>query len=138
MAFSTLLKENGLKITPTRIAILEIFKSLKIPLDAQAIWSSLKKDRTLKKTNEATVYRTLTSFEKNGILKQVNVRKESVYFELDTKHHHHIVCTNCDTVEDFENKEIEKALERIVSKASKFKNIKEHSVELFGLCRACA
>jgi len=90
-----------------------------------------------KKINEVTVYRTLSSLEKGGILKRVDLRKDSVYFELADQHHHHMVCTNCNLVEDFENSAIEKLLKRIVDQSSKFKNIKEHSLELFGLCRIC-
>jgi len=83
------------------------------------------------------VYRTLTSFEESGILKKVDLRKNSMHFELSDSHHHHIVCTACDTVEDFENKEIEKVLAKVAGKSSRFKNIKEHSLEIFGLCMKC-
>jgi len=129
-----ILKEKGYKATPARLAILEVLSKNKLPMDAESIFKKLKN----KKINEATVYRTLSSLEEGEILKRVDLRKNSAYFELNTEHHHHIVCTNCNELEDFENKEIEKVLEHIVLKSSKFKNIKEHSLELFGLCRACA
>lgn len=136
--FANLLKSKNLKVTPTRVAILEIFNNTKTPLDAKTLWTKVKKDKSVKDTNEATVYRTISSFEEEGILKKVDLRKDSVYFELKTEHHHHIVCTNCDTVEDFENLEVEKVLSRIAAKSSKFKNIKDHSLELFGLCKVCS
>lgn len=132
-----LLEETRLKKTPTRLAILDIFSKSSVPLDARAIWSKLKKLSACRDTNEVTVYRTLSVFEEEGILKKVDLRKDSVYFELKNEHHHHIVCTKCDQVEDFENKEVEKALNKIALKSLKFKNINDHSLELFGLCRAC-
>lgn len=129
-----ILKAKGFKTTPARLAILEILSKSKFPLDAESVHNKLKG----KKINEVTVYRTLTSLEEGGMLKRVDLRKNSVYYELNKEHHHHIVCTNCNEMEDFKSDEVENILRRIVVKSSKFKNIKEHSMELFGLCRACA
>ena len=130
-----ILKEKGYKITEARLAILEVFSKNKDPLDAEDIYKKLKKVH--KNINEVTVYRTLSSFASKGILKRIDLRKNSVHFELAEEHHHHIVCTNCGAIEEFENSEVEKVLGRIVSKSSKFKSIKEHSLEFFGLCRVC-
>lgn len=131
-----ILKEKGFKGTPARLIILGIFSKNKTPLSAEVVYKKVK--RGAKNINEATVYRTLSAFENKGILKRVDLRKDSAHFELVKEHHHHMVCTNCNEIEDFENKEIENVLGRIVETSSKFKNIKEHSLELFGLCRTCA
>jgi len=127
-----LLKERGLKTTSARIAVLGVFSKIKEPLDASSIYKKIKN----KKINEVTVYRTLADFEKSGILRRVDLRKDSVLYELSQEHHHHIVCTNCSRVEEFENEKLEKLLEKI--RSSKFRNITEHSLELFGLCLKCS
>lgn len=132
-----LLKEKGLKATPARLAILDIFSKSKVPLSAEKIFLDLKRNKENKNINEATVYRTLTNFEEVGILAKVDLRKESAFFELAKEHHHHIACLKCDAVEDFESSEVEKVLGRIARNSSKFINIKQHSLELFGLCKAC-
>ncbi|MEQ1500524.1 MAG: Fur family transcriptional regulator [Parcubacteria group bacterium] len=132
-----ILKEKGYKATPARLAILDIFSKNKMPLNAEVIYKTILKIKKLRKINEATIYRTLLSLEESGILKKINLRKDSSYFELNNDHHHHIVCTKCDEIEDFENQELEKIIGRVVGKSSKFKNIKEHSLELFGVCRMC-
>jgi Fur family transcriptional regulator, ferric uptake regulator len=128
-----LLKGVGYKATPARLAILEIFSKSKVPLDAESVYKKLRKTR--KNINEVTIYRTLSSLMGKGILKKVDLRKNSTFFELAREHHHHIVCTNCDTVEDFKNLEVEKAIKKILK--HNFINIKEHSLELFGLCARC-
>lgn len=131
--FNKILKDSAFKITPTRIAILEIFSKFDKPISADFIYKKLKGS-----INEATVFRTLSSFEKSGILKKVDLRRESICFELNNDHHHHIVCTKCGIIEDFkENKNITKLLNQIVEKSIKFKKIKEHSLELFGFCKIC-
>jgi Fur family ferric uptake transcriptional regulator len=133
-----LLKEKGYKITPARTAIMNIFVKSRVPLTAEDVYQGLKKDKNSKDTNEATVYRTLTSFAKDGILKRIDWGKDSAYFELAREHHHHITCVKCETVEDFENEELEKNLGGIIRKSSKFTNVRDHSLELFGLCKNCS
>lgn len=131
--YKKILKENDFKCTPSRLKIIDIFLKNDKPISAEYIYSKLKND-----IDEATVYRTLSSFEKRGILRRVDLRKNSIHFELNDHHHHHIVCTNCGGVEDFEeNKEIEKLLVKVVQSSNKFKSITEHSLELFGLCKGC-
>ncbi|HEY5588281.1 MAG TPA: Fur family transcriptional regulator [Candidatus Paceibacterota bacterium] len=139
ISINDLLKKNGQKITPARLSILNIFIKNKIPLCALDIYKELLKDKKINNINEVTVYRNLSSLEKSGIIKIVNLRRDAVYFEMNNDHHHHIVCTNCGLIEDFkENKNIEKLLEQIAEKSTKFKNIKEHSLELFGTCKVCS
>src|SRR5882724_1153047 len=94
----SLLKEKGFKVTPGRLSILSILNKKHIPLSAEDIFKDLKG----KKTDYATVYRTLASFEKAGIIKRVDLHKDEVYFEIVGDHHHHLVCTGCGTIEDFE------------------------------------
>lgn len=132
-----LLKEKGYKITPARLAILNIFSKIRLPLTAEGVCKELRNDIENKGINEATVYRTLTSFADDRILKRIDFRKESAYFELAFEHHHHITCIKCETVEDFESKDVEKALGGIVRNSSRFISIQDHSLELFGFCKKC-
>jgi Fe2+ or Zn2+ uptake regulation protein len=128
-----ILKNGGLRNTSSRCMILEVLSKLGRPVRAEDVYSKLKN-----KMDEATVYRTLSSFEKVGVVRQVNLRKDSMYFELNNDHHHHIVCVKCGAIEDFkESSEIEKIFGRIVEKSSRFKIINEHSLELFGVCNYC-
>jgi Fur family ferric uptake transcriptional regulator len=133
-----LLREKGQKATLARVFILDIFSKKKEPLNAVMVYKELLKRAKTKDINEVTVYRTLASLEEANILRRVDLRKESVYFELENEHHHHIVCTNCDTVEEFENDKIEEVLKKIATQSPRFKSIKEHSLELFGLCVNCS
>lgn len=132
--FEKILKDGGLRNTPSRCMILDVLYKFGKPVSAEDIYGKLKN-----KMDEATVYRTLSSFLEKGIIRQVNLRKDSVYFELNNDHHHHMVCTKCGDIEDFkESNEIEKILGRIVEKSSRFKIINEHSLEIFGLCSKCS
>ena len=131
--FEKILHNAKLKNTASRLAVLEMLSEIKYPATVEDLYKSLGKN----KVDLVTLYRTLASFEKRGILRRVDLRKDAVYYELNTDHHHHIVCTNCDKIEDFENSEIEKVLGKIAKKSINFIDIKNHSLELFGLCREC-
>jgi len=128
-----MLKEKGLKNTPTRRAILGIFSLNCKPINAEYIFSKLKS----KKINLVTIYRTLASFEKSGILCRVDVHRGSACYELVLNHHHHLICTDCGTVEEFKTCDIKKTSDDIL-KHSNFKSVSTHSFELFGLCKKCS
>lgn len=132
-----ILKQRGFKATPVRLAILDILTKNHNPLNAEMIFSELLKSKDFKQTNEATVYRTLLSFEKVGLIKPIDLRKDSVFFELSADHHHHIVCVKCNAIEDFKEPKLEKILHCIAKKSTKFRNITDHSLELFGVCKHC-
>lgn len=131
------LKGGGYKLTKARKAVLDILIKAKTPLTVEDISKALKKSSHDKGINNVTVYRALSLFEKKGVVKRVDLRKDSAYFEIADCHHHHIACMKCETIEDFESKEIERALERVVRNSSKFFDIKDHSLELFGICKKC-
>jgi len=131
--FSAALKEKGLKNTPIREAILNVFSADCKPINAEYIFNKLKS----KNINLVTIYRTLASLEKAGILRRIDMHKGSAYYELDLDHHHHLVCTNCGTVEEFKACDIEKTT-RDILKNSTFKSVDTHSLELFGICKKCS
>jgi Fur family ferric uptake transcriptional regulator len=129
-----LLRNNGLSVTPTRLSILELFAGGCDPLNAEQIARKLSRQRI----DLVTVYRTLEAFEKKAILRKVDLRQGSNFYEFADSHHHHIVCTSCDKIEEFENKEVEMLIQKAAAKSSKFKIIDQHALELFGICTSCA
>ena len=129
-----ILKGSGFKVTPTRLVVLGLFSDNCKPINAEYIFEKLKR----KDINLVTIYRTLASFEKAGILHRVDLHKDSVYYELAEHHHHHIICTDCGMVESFEECGVKKLSNNVLKKSSKFKSISQHSLEFFGLCKSCA
>ncbi|MFM2357994.1 MAG: hypothetical protein RJA61_731 [Candidatus Parcubacteria bacterium] len=127
------LKESGLKVTLARLAILGIFSKDCTPIDAEYIFKKLSN----KRINQVTVYRTLASFEKSGILKRVDLRKGSVHYEFDGHHHHHIICVECGKTEGFENCSVDEISKQVLKKSPLFEKINQHSLELFGTCKSC-
>lgn len=129
--FKKILHNAKLKNTNSRLAVLETLSKIKHPETAQEI------HKQLKKIDLVTLYRTLTSFEKSQLVKRIDLHKDSVYYELNTDHHHHIICTDCGKLEDFELCDMNSLTKKIVAKALNFKSVSEHSLELFGVCNTC-
>ncbi len=128
------LKKHGLKATPRRLQILTLFNEQGCkPMDAESVFKKFKGNAI----DLVTVYRTLTSFAEKGILKRVDVHKDSIYYEFAEHHHHHIVCTVCGLIEGFDGCNINAVSKKALSESSKFNIINEHSLELFGVCKSC-
>lgn len=52
------------------------------------------------------------------------------------KHHDHLVCTKCGTIEEFNNEEIERLQVKIA--AERGFHMLQHKMEIYGLCSKCA
>ena len=124
----------GLKRTAPRLAVLDVFHAMDHPLSVQEITEKIPAGIA----DQATVYRTIKAFLEQGMIREVNLRHDHLDYELtDLEDHHHIVCTNCGYVENFTGCEGEKLTKQVLKKSSSFKEIREHAIELFGLCVKC-
>lgn len=112
-----------LKQTKGRQLILQILKKAKQPLSAQEIFN-----KTGKKIDQATVYRTLNSFESNDTIFSDVLADEKRYYISDKKHHH-IICQSCHKIKCV-------PCSHQIARVPGFKNIK-HNMYLIGICNNC-
>ena len=81
----------------------------------------------------ATVYRVLTQFEQAGLLERHHFESGKAVFEINAgKHHDHLVCINCDRVEEFHDEEIERRQKKIAKERGFV--IQEHALYLYAEC----
>jgi Fe2+ or Zn2+ uptake regulation protein len=129
-----MLRKSGHKATPSRLAILTLFKKNRNPMSAQEVIEALPRD-----TDQATVYRTLKSLKGKGIIKQIDLRHNHAHYELaDIADHHHLICLSCGRIEDVEHCGVEEIQSTILRSAKHFAEIKTHTLEFYGLCKTCA
>jgi Fur family ferric uptake transcriptional regulator len=134
VSLSEILRKAGYRATPGKIAIIEALARAGQPVKANDLIEKLKKE-----VDPVTVYRALESFDKSGLVKKIHFHDRSTRYELLLdEHHHHIVCTECGVLEDFESCGAEQMIENIISRSKKFKVVNDHSFELFGVCYSCS
>lgn len=133
--FADLLRTAGFKATPARLSLLETLKGSGKPLSIADISKRLSKV-----ADQATVYRALEALSKAGIVQKIDFHDSHTYYELlaGGHHHHHVVCETCGTIEDVEVCDVKGLDKNILKKSKKFKAIKSHSLEFFGICDNCA
>ena len=129
------LRDAGLKVTHPRVKILQMLESSETKhVSAEDVYKMLLEAN--EDTGLATVYRVLTQFEAAGLVTRHHFEGGTSVFELSTEHHHdHIVCNKCGQVQEFYDEVIEEQQEKIALKYE-FK-ITDHSLYLYGLCKAC-
>jgi Fur family peroxide stress response transcriptional regulator len=97
--FEKICRDNGLKLTHQRIEILRVLASHEEHPSAEKIYKRLiSKFPTI---SLDTVYRTLLTFEKLGIISRVQVLDDRGRFDANLDLHHHMICTKCKSITDF-------------------------------------
>ena len=127
-----ILRKANLRATSPRRAVLSYLGKEGRPLSIKEI------KRQFPRIDLATLYRMMETFEKARVVIRVNLGGNYACFELKSvSDHHHIVCTNCNRIEDFADKVHEKIASRVLKHSRSFTELTGHSFELYGLCNTC-
>lgn len=134
----------GYRITIPRQTILDVLSKTDEHLSAEDIY--LKVHKIYPGVGLTTVYRTLEILVDMGLLFKFDFGDGRARYELaegpkGERHHHHLLCTNCNRVVDYtdfidEEKELLDKAEKGLSKKYNFK-INGHSIQFYGLCDKC-
>lgn len=129
----TLLKDNGLKLTKQRVAIISLLAETALPMDAELIFDKLK--NRLEGCNLSTIYRNMEILLNKNIVSETTMGLKS-YFTLNRNEHcHYVRCLSCHEVTVVSGcpfVQYERQLEHDLG----FKML-GHKVELYGICSAC-
>jgi len=134
--FKTLLKSNSLKFTKQRELILKFLYENEGHFTPEDIYMLIKKAYPDVNIGIATIYRTLTLMENEGIASSISFGVQGKKYELGLKKHHdHLICTSCGEIIEFFDETIEVQQEKIASKFN-FK-MTDHTMKIIGLCEKC-
>jgi Fur family peroxide stress response transcriptional regulator len=133
-AFKDACKSAGLKLTHQRMEIFrELARSDDHP-DAMRIYSRVR--RRMPSISFDTVYRTLRTFEEEGMISMVGVWGDRQKFDAKSDKHHHFVCVECGAILDMSDPEIDNLA--IPREAFKVGVPRSLHVEVRGRCAKCA
>jgi Fur family ferric uptake transcriptional regulator len=129
-----MLRDAGFRATPRRISLLSTLGAASTPLTVPEVRKNMKKS-----IDAVTVYRALEAFTLSGIVRRVDLQHSHAHYELvaGKKHHHHLVCSDCGSVEDIAMCAPEPLQKAVLKKSKGFSSIISHSMEFFGICRKC-
>ena len=127
------LRGAGYKITPPRMAVLQVIEQegehlnpAEILTRAQAIYPAI---------GRATVYRTLEMLTAIGVIRPIYVGEHGPTYIHTEGGHHHLVCSVCGVVIDFEQCMADQMTQELSDRFGF--QIKSHLLEFYGLCADC-
>ncbi len=128
------LRQNQIKATGQRIAILQVLLTANSPLSAEEVWEKLQEphpDLVL-----STVYRNLNLLSEKRLLNRLQLDNERARFEYaGGDHHHHLVCLGCKQVVELDGCPLHE-YETSLAKDHDF-NVVSHRLVFFGYCPKC-
>ncbi len=135
-SYLNLLKQNGLKITPKRRAVIELFLKKNRRMGPHEVYQELRKYIT--PLGLPTVYRILEELKSIGVLIQIPSDDRQLYYmlcKMPDEHHHHFVCRGCRRVEEVEYCNFG-AVSKFIEKNLHGK-VEQHFLHIEGLCSRC-
>ncbi len=128
-----LFSQKGLKITPQRRLIFELLADDKSHPTAEGLYQQVIS--RMPDVSQTTVYNTLRELVTLGELAPVeNLRGAGTRFDTNPQQHHHLICTQCqslvDIKRDFPNIDLSKA-------EAKGYQILNKQVTFYGICQNC-
>jgi Fur family ferric uptake transcriptional regulator len=102
MSCHEILRENGHRLTPQRMLVIEALHNADRHISAEELYEQLHSRYPY--ANISTVYRTLELLKKLNLVTETNLGEGYVRYHVAEKgHHHHLVCCNCGKVIDLED-----------------------------------
>lgn len=127
------LRSAGYKITPPRLAVLEVISQEGEHLNPNEI---LDRAQALRPgLGRATVYRTLEVLTQLCIVRPIYVGESGPMYIRAEGGHHHLVCSACGRIVDFDQCVAEGMAQELRERFDF--EITSHLLEFYGLCAAC-
>jgi Fur family peroxide stress response transcriptional regulator len=99
--FIAILRQHGLQVTYQRLAIYQALYHTKDHPSAEEIYQQVRKRFPM--ISLGTVYKTLERFHEVGLIQKVSPVTEVARYEANISHHHHLICLECQTIQDFDD-----------------------------------
>ncbi len=127
------LKEKGLKLTPQRLAIIDVLvENCDGHPGVTLIFNEACKKA--KRVSLSTVYATLKEFSENGLIKQMEFDRMENRYDVDPSDHINLICNRCGKIVDYR---LPATLEpRDIARRSGFV-VTDTRMEFHGYCRDC-
>ncbi|HEU5063656.1 MAG TPA: Fur family transcriptional regulator [Solirubrobacterales bacterium] len=132
-----MLEAAGHRRGGARTAVVEALARHDCAVTALELEEELRRNEV--SVGRASVYRALERLEELRLVQRFEAARGIASYERvnpDGHHHHHAICRRCGRMEPFEDRALERAIDRVSGRV-RFQ-IAEHDVVLRGVCERCA
>lgn len=129
------LRKAGYKLTHARLTVLEAIQDLEGHCTSTEVLDAVTElDESI---GRASVFRTLDLLTQLGVIRPTYIDSSMTprYVMLPEGHHHHVICTNCNRVIEFDDCGLSELTQLLESRYNL--KITGHLLEFYGLCEAC-
>ena len=127
------LRERGLKITPQRLAIIEVLvEQGDLHPGARLVYEEAKKKK--RSLSLSTAYTTLNELSRHGIIKTLQFDRMENRYDRNPKEHINLICERCKKILDY--KAPIAVDQRELAKKTGF-SITDTRLEYYGYCKEC-
>lgn len=127
------IREKGFRLTPQRMAILNILYASGGHLAPTEIFEQLQP--VLSGATEPTVYRNLDFLRENGLIRATHSGSGRLEYEIVTHAHHHVVCKACGQELEIGHAQLQPLFDQL-EKATGF-HLTDIHITFVGLCPHC-
>ena len=128
-----LLRSNGFKVTPQRLAVYEALANTKEHPNAEMSFNGLQ--ATYPTMSLATVYKTIDILHEIGLVQILNAGEDSFRYDADVSEHAHIRCVECGRVDDVFDLDTAKFNDQI-QQNTKYRLVGQQFY-FYGICADC-
>lgn len=130
----THLQENGYRLTEARRAVIETIQGTARALTPVEVFDIARQKYAA--LGLVSVYRTLEKLEELHLIQRVHQPQGCQAFIAESDGHQHLLlCQNCGKLTFFEGDNLDVLINTISEKTGY--QIRDHWLQLFGLCQAC-
>lgn len=125
---------RGRRLTAQRVIVAEALAQARRAVSAQELHERLRKAHP--RLGLATVYRALEAQVRDGMATRLErAGHVSAYVACDADHHHHLVCTRCQRVDDLAEDVVRPTIQA-VQRRHDFQ-VDHAALDFYGLCPSC-
>lgn len=137
LKIDALLHLKGLRRTSQRDVIIRAAFGTNKHFTADELWELAREIDP--STSRATLYRTLALLVESGLLKEIDLGRDQKCYDpnfIDSPHHNHLICVDCQRVIEFEDAHLE-VLEDCITRRLGFRPTSK-GVRIEGRCEVLA
>ncbi len=127
------IREKGFRLTPQRMAILNILYASDGHLTPTEIYEQLQP--ALSGATEPTVYRNLDFLCDNGLIRATHASHGRLEYEIVTHPHHHLICQVCGAEVEISHERIQPLYDQL--EQSTGYRLTENHLTFMGFCPQC-